>query len=103
MQLHWNAYATHRSPKYFPEPEKFNPSRFEGNGPIPFSYVPFGGGPRMCPGYRYARVELLVFMHNIVKKFKWEKVFPQEKMIMDPILAPQKGLPIRLYPHSEKY
>ncbi|EXB54105.1 Cytochrome P450 [Morus notabilis] len=99
FKLHWNVFATHRNPEFFPEPEKFEPSRFEGNGPVPFSYVPFGGGPRMCPGNEYARVKiLLVFIHNVVKNFKWEKVFPDEKLIRDPTLAPERGLPIRLYP-----
>ncbi|KAK2977429.1 hypothetical protein RJ640_009554 [Escallonia rubra] len=60
----WSVYSTHKDPDYFPNPEKFDPSRFEGNGPLPFSFVPFGGGPRMCPGSEYARVEVLIFMHR---------------------------------------
>ncbi|PRQ30451.1 putative cytochrome P450 [Rosa chinensis] len=100
MKLHWNMYATHKNPEYFPDPEKFDPSRFQGQGPAPYSYVPFGGGPRMCPGKEYARFKILVFMHNVVTRFKWEMVFPDEKMIMDPVLIPTKGLPIRLFPHQ---
>ncbi|KAL5560283.1 hypothetical protein UlMin_036494 [Ulmus minor] len=100
FKFHWNAHATHKNPKYFPDPEKFDPSRFEGKGPTPFSYVPFGGGPRMCPGNEYARVKILVFMHNVVTNFKLEKVFSGEKIIMGPTLTPEKGLPIRLYPHK---
>ncbi|PRQ15793.1 putative cytochrome P450 [Rosa chinensis] len=84
---------------YFPDPKKFDPSRFDGGGPAPFSYVPFGGGPRMCPGREYARFTILVFMHNLVTRFRWEKVFPKEKMVMTPFLLPTKGLPVRLYPH----
>ncbi|KAL6206101.1 hypothetical protein ACLB2K_023350 [Fragaria x ananassa] len=41
MKLHWNTYATHKNPEYFPEPEKFDPSRFQRQGPAPYSYVPF--------------------------------------------------------------
>ncbi|RVW94974.1 Protopanaxadiol 6-hydroxylase [Vitis vinifera] len=58
-KMHWNVNTTHRDPKYFPDPEKFNPSRFEGKGPQPFTFVPFGGGPRMCPGREYARAQYL--------------------------------------------
>ncbi|XP_002527982.2 beta-amyrin 28-monooxygenase isoform X1 [Ricinus communis] len=100
-KLHWNAFATHKSAEYFPEPEKFEPSRFEGNGIVPYSYVPFGGGAHMCPGKEYARIAMLVLMHNVVTNFKLEKVFPNEKVIGLPVLRPAKGLPLRLHPqHS---
>ncbi|XP_057958887.1 beta-amyrin 28-monooxygenase-like [Malania oleifera] len=99
-KLYWNANSTHRNPECFPEPEKFDPSRFEGNGPAPYTFVPFGGGPRMCPGMEFAKLEILVFMHNIVRKFKWEKLLPNEKIVVDPVPRPEKGLPIRLHPHK---
>ncbi|XP_050216155.1 beta-amyrin 28-monooxygenase-like [Mercurialis annua] len=97
-KLHWNAYATHRSAEYFREPEKFDPSRFEGKAIVPYSYVPFGGGAHMCPGKEYARIAILVLMHNVVTKFRLEKVFADEKVIGLPVLRPAKGLPVRLYP-----
>ncbi|KAK9989630.1 hypothetical protein SO802_029869 [Lithocarpus litseifolius] len=99
-KLYWSANSTHRNAQYFPEPEKFDPSRFDGSGPAPYTFVPFGGGPRMCPGKEYARLEILVFMHNLVKRFKWEKVLPDEKIIVDPMPIPAKDLPIRLFPHK---
>ena len=85
-------------PTLFFNPENFDASRFEGTGPTPFSYVPFGGGPRMCLGQEFARLEILVFMHNIVTSFKWELSVPDEKLKYDPMLEPSKGLPIRLHP-----
>lgn len=99
-QLYWSTHSTHRNPEFFPEPENFDPSRFEGKGPAPYTYVPFGGGPRMCPGKEYARLEVLVFMHNLVRRFKWEKLLPDEKIIVDPMPIPAKGLPIRLHHHQ---
>ncbi|KAF8029053.1 hypothetical protein BT93_E1656 [Corymbia citriodora subsp. variegata] len=95
----WTVYSTHKNPEYFPEPEKFDPSRFEGNGPAPFTYVPFGGGPRMCPGKEYARLEILVFMHNLVTKFKLEKVISNEKFIYNPSPVPVEGLLVHLLPY----
>ncbi|KAJ7961095.1 Cytochrome P450 [Quillaja saponaria] len=99
-KLYWSAIATHMNPEYFPEPEKFNPSRFEGKGPVPYSFVPFGGGPRMCPGKEYSRLETLVFMHHLVKRYKWGKVYPTEKITVDPMPFPVNGLPVRLFPHN---
>ncbi|KAL6183356.1 hypothetical protein ACLB2K_044767 [Fragaria x ananassa] len=100
MKLYWSVFSTHKDPEYFPDPKKFDPSRFDGGGPAPYSYVPFGGGPRMCPGREYARLTILVFMHNLITRFRWEKVFPDEKMVMTPFLLPTKGLPVCLYPHT---
>ncbi|XP_014496462.1 beta-amyrin 28-oxidase [Vigna radiata var. radiata] len=99
-KLYWSASTTHKNPEWFAEPEKFDPSRFEGTGPAPYTYVPFGGGPRMCPGKEYARMEILVFMHNLVKRFKWEAIIPDENIFYDPMPVPAKGLPVRLYPHQ---
>ncbi|XP_074337861.1 beta-amyrin 6-beta-monooxygenase-like [Apium graveolens] len=96
----WMVHTTHKNPKYFPDPETFNPSRFEGTGPAPYTFVPFGGGSKMCPGKEYARLEVLVFLHNIVTKFKFEKVKPQEKIVFHSFPVPMEGLPLRVIPHK---
>ncbi|KAG6751063.1 hypothetical protein POTOM_044441 [Populus tomentosa] len=95
---YWSVYSTHKNPKYFPDPEKFDPSRFEGKGPAPYTFVPFGGGPFMCAGKEYARLEILVFMHNLVNRVKWEKVIPNEKIMYTSFAMPVKGLPVLLQP-----
>ncbi|KAF5201729.1 Cytochrome p450 [Thalictrum thalictroides] len=98
----WKLFAsissTHRDVKHFPDPEIFDPLRYEGSGPNPYTYIPFGGGPRMCPGIDYARLEILIFVHNLITNFKWEKIFPDEKLCYNPLPMPSKGLPIRLHP-----
>ncbi|XP_022134593.1 beta-amyrin 28-oxidase-like [Momordica charantia] len=96
----WSATATHRSAAYFPEPYKFDPTRFEGKGPAPFTFVPFGGGPRMCPGKEYARLELLVFMHHLVTRFSFQLCIPDEKVTSISIFTPVHGLPVRLFRHA---
>ncbi|KAI7989762.1 Beta-amyrin 28-monooxygenase [Camellia lanceoleosa] len=66
---------------------------------LPYTFVPFRGGPRMCPGKEYARLEILVFRHNLVKRFKWEKLIPDEKIVVNPMPIPEKGLSIQLFPY----
>lgn len=86
--------------EYFPNPEKFDPSRYDDLNAFPaFTFVPFGGGPRMCPGKEYARLAILTFVHNVVKRFKWEVLFPKEKITGDMMPTPEKGLPVRLTRH----
>lgn len=46
-------WSLHHDPDYFPDPDKFDPERFSSeNKPTikPFTYLPFGEGPRMCIG-----------------------------------------------------
>ncbi|KAG0570905.1 hypothetical protein KC19_6G196400 [Ceratodon purpureus] len=77
--------ASHRSEKFFPNPDKFDPSRFEGqSAPPPYTYVPFGGGPRLCLGYEFARLEMLIFLHYVTLNYEFEMVEPDEKIIRAP-------------------
>ncbi|XP_059443683.1 beta-amyrin 28-monooxygenase-like [Corylus avellana] len=99
-KVYWTVSSTNKNHDFFPEPEKFDPSRYDdANTFPPFTFVPFGGGARMCPGKEYARLAILTFVHNVVKRFKWEVILPNEQIIGDMMPTPQKGLPIRLIRH----
>ncbi|TXG52331.1 hypothetical protein EZV62_021500 [Acer yangbiense] len=52
--------VTHMDEQLFLDPSKFDPTNFEKQAP-PFSFVAFGGGPRICPGYEFARIETLSY------------------------------------------
>ncbi|CAI9116563.1 OLC1v1017746C1 [Oldenlandia corymbosa var. corymbosa] len=99
-KIHWIAHATHMNPEYFPNPEKFDPSRFQGEGPASYTFMPFGAGAHMCPGNEYARLAILVFLHNVATRFRWEKTIRDEKVLHYPFPRPACGLPVKLYPHD---
>jgi cytochrome P450 family 6 len=53
MQVVVPILGLHHDPKYYPDPERFDPERFseeEKKKRPHFSYLPFGEGPRMCIG-----------------------------------------------------
>ncbi|AET04477.1 cytochrome P450 family protein [Medicago truncatula] len=97
-KIFWAFIGTNKNPKYFDKPESFDPSRFEGNNVLaPYTYIPFGSGPRSCPGKDYTRLAILTFIHNLVTKFKWEVMLPDEEVSGAMIPIPTEGIPIRLH------
>lgn len=67
----WNM---HHDQRFWPEPEKFDPSRFmpENRSKIvPYSYIPFGGGPRNCIGMRFALLEAKLAVAHLILNFKF--------------------------------
>ncbi|KAH9548172.1 hypothetical protein CY35_11G074800 [Sphagnum magellanicum] len=95
-RLFWHLGRSHMSPQFFPNPERFDPDRFEGLGPPPFIYMPFGGGPRICLGAEFARTEMVVFLHYLVLNYEWNMVDPNEGVVRNPLPVFQKGLPLKI-------
>ncbi|CAH0564730.1 unnamed protein product [Brassicogethes aeneus] len=72
-------FGIHRDPKFYPEPEKFDPERFSDENKdkiVPYTYIPFGAGPRNCIGSRFAILEIKVLFYHILSNFK---IIPVEK------------------------
>src|SRR5579862_1551145 len=66
-------YVVHRDPRWYPEPEKFDPDRFlpeNAAGRPKFSYFPFGGGARVCIGERFAWMEGVLLLATLGAKWK---------------------------------
>ncbi|KAG9439291.1 hypothetical protein H6P81_019456 [Aristolochia fimbriata] len=95
----WTAHGTHHDPQYFPEPQRFNPSRFEETM-APYTYIPFGGGARLCAGYQLAKLNMLAFIHFLVTQYDWSPIDPAEPIAVDPIPIPMKGMPIKIKQRS---
>jgi cytochrome P450 family 9 len=68
-------YSLHHDPKYWPNPDKFDPDRFsdENKGAINSStYLPFGIGPRNCIGSRFALMEVKAVLYYLLLNFSFE-------------------------------
>ncbi|KAF7815808.1 taxadiene 5-alpha hydroxylase-like [Senna tora] len=97
-QIFWVSAMTHMDSSIFPEPSKFDPSRFENQASIPpYCFVSFGGGPRICPGIEFAKYETLVAIHYLVTKFNW-KLCADNTFTRDFMPTPNQGLPLQISP-----
>ncbi|MFE4455498.1 cytochrome P450 [Streptomyces sp. NPDC056796] len=72
----WSSqWVTHRDARWFPEPEAFRPERWdpETGDEIPeYAWYPFGGGPRVCLGTRFAMVESVLVLAVLARRFRLE-------------------------------
>lgn len=67
-------YSIHRNPKFFANPDKFDPERFSDENKssiIPTAYLPFGMGPRNCIGSRFALLEAKIVFFHLLSKFNF--------------------------------
>ncbi|XP_021924075.1 cytochrome P450 6k1-like isoform X2 [Zootermopsis nevadensis] len=67
-------YALHHDPKYYPEPERFDPDRFTDinkSSRQQFTYLPFGEGPRVCIGFRYGMLQVKVGLAALLLHYEF--------------------------------
>ena len=90
--------STHSDPEVFPDPDAFDPSRFDDHAERlqPFSHVPFGGGLRECIGKEFARLEMKLFAARLLQSYRWELLPDQDlSMVVVPTPKPRDGLKIK--------
>lgn len=102
----WKVFASlravHLDHEHFKDARTFDPWRWQSSeGPTssPNVFTPFGGGPRRCPGYELARVELSVFLHHLVTRFSWVPA-EADKLIFFPTTRMLKRYPINVQHRS---
>jgi len=90
-------WVMHHDPRYWPEPDRFDPSRWENSeseSRPKFAYFPFGAGPRQCIGEGFAWMEAILLLATLAQNWKpelmsQEPAFPQPRITLrprDPIL-----------------
>jgi cytochrome P450 len=87
-------WVVHRDPRVWDEPDEFRPHRFaDGATPARHAYLPFGDGPRMCVGNRFAEAEIRIVLATLLPRVdlslvEQETVRPEG----DASLRPRGGL-----------
>ena len=89
-------YGAHHAPRYWENPESFDPERFtKANEKLrtPFTYLPFGGGPRGCIGGNYAMLQILMILSDLLRRYDLH-LTPGQTIEARPmvILRPKHGI-----------
>src|SRR5262249_25169330 len=94
-------FVTHRDPRFWAEPERFDPERFRtGRSTRPrYAYFPFGGGPRTCIGSGFAAIEMQIVAAMATQRYEMT-LAPGCRAEPEPgtVLVPRGGVKIKLEP-----
>ncbi len=94
-RIMYSPFLSHRQPKYWPNPTRFDPDRFaseQAKHRAPYTFVPFGGGPRICLGAAFAQVEAKVILARLLQQFNLTLVQPKVQLHMGVTLEPRPGV-----------
>lgn len=94
-----NIFTIGRNPKWFPNPEEFDPSRFDTeNGKNISNYLPFSMGPRNCIGQKFAMLEMKCVLSYLVRNFEIFRPTPDTELVLsyETVLKPYNGINVRL-------
>jgi cytochrome P450 len=95
-------FVTHRDPRFFSDPLRFDPDRFSPEGKAgrrKFTYFPFGAGPRQCIGESFAWMEGILILASIAQKWKL-RLLPDHQVEPQPLitLRPKYGMRMQIEP-----
>ncbi len=92
-RLFYSIYLTHRDPSIWESPESFCPERFaHGRKTPPYSYVPFGGGPRACIGAAFGQAEARIVMARLLRTYTFQFTNHTIRPHMGATLEPRPGV-----------
>ena len=95
-------YGLHRNDEYWPNPEEFQPERFlppMKKAHQPYTYLPFGGGPRLCIGNHFALLEMQLVVIRMLQHFKLTPIGEKEILAFPLVtLRPKTAVWMQLTP-----
>ena len=98
--LQYSILLTHQQADVYPQPDRFDPDRFSPDRQEakqkPFSLIGFGGGPRICIGLAFAKLEMKLVIAHLLRSYAWE-LLPNQRLepVVVPTRRPKDSLKVR--------
>jgi cytochrome P450 len=89
-------YVTHRHPRFWDDPERYNPERFtpeQEKARHRYAYFPFGGGPRACIGQYFSMLEAVIVTAMLARAFRFTSPTGEVPLVPGITLRPKRAMP----------
>jgi len=102
-EVYASIYETHHMPELYPEPERFDPGRWETTDPGTYEYIPFNAGPRRCIGASFAMMEIKVVLAVLLRRYRLESLPQKVDRFGFPVISPKGGLQMVVHRQDRRF
>jgi len=103
-RMFYSIYLTQRDPNIWENADDFCPERFaHGRKTPPFSYLPFGGGPRACIGAAFGQAEARIVIARLLQTHRFEFTNHKIHAHMGATLEPRPGVKMKVSRQTQRF
>jgi cytochrome P450 len=103
-EIYLSIYHTHHIPELYPQPELFNPGRWETIAPNALEYGPFSSGRRTCIGASFATMDIKIILSMLIQRYRLQ-CLPHTRVDRSGVivLTPRGGLPVLVHKQDRQF